>query len=318
LLATGALGAPTGAALAHGDEPLTRAGLLSSWAAPLPLLAGLLALTALVLVGARAAWRRAGVGRGVRIGHLAAYAGGVGALVLALFSPLDALSDDLFSAHMVQHMLLMFVAAPLLVAANVPLAVLWALPRAWRRGLARWWVRRTRLRSAWHTLNRPALAWALFSAAMWFWHLPRFYDAALRNELVHDLEHFLFLGTALLFWWTFARLTESRAARAMLGAAYAFAALLQMGALGALLTFAGSPLYAEYADTTRAWGLAALEDQQLGGVIMWVPGHLIFLIATILVFYRWLAHASDDAPSGAPRRAPAPSLAASEPKAETL
>ncbi len=307
MAAAGALATPP-AALAHGGEALTRDTLASSWSAPPLLLAGLLTLTLWVGHAAASAWRRAGVGRSVRVRNVVAYGGAMSALVLSLFSPLASLSDALFSAHMVQHMLLTFVAAPLLVASNLPLVALWGLPGRARRGLARWWVGHGALRMAWHTLSRPAVTWVLFAAMLWLWHLPRFYEAALRSELLHGVEHLLFLGTALLFWWAFARLTEGRSDRMLLGVAYAFIALLQMGALGALLTFASHPLYAAYANSTRAWGLSPLEDQQLGGVIMWVPGHLVFMSIMIFAFYRGLAQESDPAP--------AQSLSSNEPRAE--
>src|SRR5690606_3995771 len=121
-------------------------------------------------------------------------------LFLALATPLDPLGGSLFSAHMVQHELLMLLAAPLLVLGAPMVAFLWALPRAWRRPLGRW-ARRRSVRAAWHAIPHPLVAWGLHAAAIWIWHAPRLYEATLTSDLIHALQHLSFFGTALLFWW---------------------------------------------------------------------------------------------------------------------
>src|SRR5690606_32761907 len=119
----------------------------------------------------------------------------IAALVASLMSPIATISEQLLSIHMIQHMLLMIVAAPLLVAASPGLAVAWALPARWRIGLARAWVRvRPRPRWSW----QPVLAWLSFALALWIWHIPALYQAAVRHPRIHDLQHLAFFGSACL------------------------------------------------------------------------------------------------------------------------
>lgn len=293
LLVLAPLAAPE-AAHAHGGDALTREQVLRTWSWSPEIFSGLVLFVAVYSLGVHRLWGRAGPGRGVGFGRVLAFAGAITALVAAIFSPLDGLSDQLFTAHMVQHMLLMFVAAPLLVSSGVPVAVLWALPRTWARSIAQGWRRTRCLVRLWSMLTQPLVASALFALALWLWHVPVLYGAALRYEWIHSLEHAAFYGTALVFWWSIADLNRPPYRRAGISLVYLFAALLHSGVLGALLTFSGRGWYVDYAETTAAWGLTQLEDQQLGGVIMWAPGHLIFTAIVIVVFYRWLS--SSEAP----------------------
>jgi cytochrome c oxidase assembly factor CtaG len=185
---------------------------------------------------------------------------------------------------MVQHLLLMVVAAPLLVLGEPLTATLWALPADRRRAVGRWWRQAGTARAArraWGGLRQPLVVWLLAVAALWAWHAPRLYERALRHPGVHVLEHALFFLSSLLFWWVLA----DRRARRRLGfgpaVLYLFAAGLQSTALGALITLARRPWYPSHYDTTRAWGLTPLEDQQLAGLIMWVPAGLVYLVALI-------------------------------------
>lgn len=290
-----------GTAYAHGGDVLTRDQVLRTWTWSPVIFGGLVLFVALYSLGVHRLWNSAGPGRGVGVGRVLAFAGAIVSLVAAIFSPLDALSDQLFTAHMVQHMLLMFVAAPLLVIGGVPVAVLWALPRSWARAIARGWRRAGWLVRLWSALTQPVVASILFALALWLWHVPALYDAALRHEWIHSLEHAAFYGTALVFWWAVADLNRPPYRHAGASLIYLFAALLHSGVLGALLTFSGRGWYADYAATSAAWGLTQLEDQQLGGVIMWAPGHLIFTAIIIVVFYRWLS--SSEAPGAGSVRA---------------
>lgn len=217
------------------------------------------------------------------------YAGWIAA-VLALLSPLDALGDALFSAHMVQHELLMLVAAPLLVLGK-PLPVwLWALPATWRPGIAaashaRPWA------WLWQTCTRPLGAWLIHFAVLWIWHAPPLFQAAVGDNAVHTLQHLGFMGSALLFWWA---MFDPRHGliRPALGALYIFTTALHTSVLGALLTFAERLWYPVYAETTQRFGLTPLEDQQLGGLIMWVPGGVVYLIVTLGLLARLLRSAA--------------------------
>jgi putative membrane protein len=209
------------------------------------------------------------------------------ALVAALVSPLDAMGSYLFSAHMLQHELMMIVAAPLMVMAR-PFGVwAWALPAASRRGTAG--VTRNRVvRTVWQLLTWPLFAWLLHAVVLWLWHAPVFFEAALHSNAIHTAQHISFLGSALLFWWAVLGDGTFRPRRgpAML---YIFTTMAHTGALGALLTWSSVIWYPSYVGAGEAFGMAALEDQQLGGLIMWVPGGLAYLFAGLALAGKWLA-----------------------------
>lgn len=215
------------------------------------------------------------------------FAAGAFTLALALVSPLDNLSDDLFSAHMTQHVLLSVVAPPLLVLGAPHLALVWALPRGVRRRavLA---VRHSTVRGAWLAITAPSVAWILHAIAMWSWHAPRAYELALGNDAVHALEHLSFVGTASLVWWPIVYPRTTRRAAYGLGVMTLFATAMQTGVLGALIALSHHLLYPAQAAHTLRWGLGALEDQQLAGLIMWIPGGLLYLAAMAVLFVRWL------------------------------
>jgi cytochrome c oxidase assembly factor CtaG len=240
----------------------------------------------LYTVGVVRLWRAGGRGAGIRVWQASCFGAGCAAVVAALMSPIDTISTELSSAHMVQHELLMIVAAPLLVAGVPLVAMLCALPQPIRGPIAR--TMRTRwLSVAWAVLSAPATVWILHAIALWTWHIPVFYEAALRSEAVHALEHACFFGTAALFWWG---ITRGRYGRIGYGAAviYVFATALHSGMLGAALTVSPSVWYPIYAATTPAWGMTPLEDQQLAGLIMWVPAGLVFTAVGLLYFAAWL------------------------------
>jgi cytochrome c oxidase assembly factor CtaG len=216
------------------------------------------------------------------------YLGGLATLLVALVSPLDAVSESLFCAHMVQHLLLILVAGPLL-AMGAPLRVwVWALPRRRRMEVRR---RAPWVRAPLRALGHPAVAWTLHAVALWIWHVPRLYDLAVRRPWVHAAEHACFLLTAVLFWWVV--LPRGGALRRAHGAGilYLFTFTLLSGILGAYLALTRTTSYTAHLGTTAAWGLTPLEDQQLAGVIMWVPGSLAYLAAIVALFHLWLSAA---------------------------
>jgi cytochrome c oxidase assembly factor CtaG len=216
-----------------------------------------------------------------------AFLTGIAALFVVLISPLDGLDDELFSAHMAQHMVLMLVAPPLLIMGRPGLACLWAFPLPARRFIGRIWVK-TGLRHFLLQLGSPAVVWILCSAALWFWHLPAPFAWSLASEPVHALEHLCFFVTSLLFW---ALVVEPLAKRRMdYGMTIIFVVTfsVQMGLLGALLTFAAHPLYPAYLPTSEHWRLSPLEDQQLGGLSMWIPTSLIHLTTLGVLVVAWL------------------------------
>jgi cytochrome c oxidase assembly factor CtaG len=231
-------------------------------------------------------WRRAAVGRAVPVWQALAFAAGLLTLAAAVVSPLDALAGQLASMHMVQHMLLMAVAAPLLVAAK-PLPVFLAgLPTASAHSLVRAWNRRRLFKAVFMAATRPGVATLSQGAALWLWHAPLFYQAALVDELVHELEHITFFGTALLFWWS--ALHRGGARGRIVGATMLVATMLHTGLLGALMTFSRLPWYPIYGQSAAAWGLSPVDDQQLAGLIMWVPAGAVYMLGAILLLASWL------------------------------
>jgi cytochrome c oxidase assembly factor CtaG len=181
----------------------------------------------------------------------------------------------------------MLVAAPLIALGAPAYAMLWAFAPGGRRAVGRWWQGSLPARVA-GVLGRPAVAWGLSVVALVFWHLPAPYRAALRDEGIHALEHLSFLGSGVLFWWVLLRPDGVRRLDPGLGVLYVFTAMLPGGLLGALLTFAGRPLYAGQSAAAALWGLTPLGDQQLAGLIMWMPGGAVHLAAAAVLFVLWL------------------------------
>jgi cytochrome c oxidase assembly factor CtaG len=203
-------------------------------------------------------------------------------LAIALVSPLHALGSALFSAHMVQHELLMLVAAPLLVLARPLVAFARAVPPQWLLRaftIGRRWMLPGR---AWRMVTRPLCAWWIHATALWIWHAPALFEATLRSDLVHAAQHASFFLTALLFWWS---LLRRRAGSADYGAAvlYLFTTSLHSGALGALLALSPGVWYRAYAASAPALGWEPLADQQLGGLLMWAPGGVAYAVAALVL-----------------------------------
>jgi len=245
-------------------------------------LASLALAAGFYLCGILRLWRASTPGAGVRRWQAGCFAGGWLTLVVALVTPLDPLGEVLFSAHMVQHELLMLVAAPLLVLGR-PLAVfVWALPPGGRRATGTF-TRTAAVTGAWRGITHPFTAWAVHALVLWAWHAPPLFQASVLDTSVHTAQHLSFLFAALLFWWTllYGRPKHGGSGVAIL---YLLSTAMHTGVLGALLTFSQRIWYPVYAPLTPAWGMTPLEDQQLGGLIMWVPGGLVYLIAAL-----WLA-----------------------------
>lgn len=281
--------------LAHGLAPHGPGDLWHSWQTD-PLITVPLIVSSLLF--ARGAWRlRRSLGRfppGFGAGQISCFLAGTVLLALALLSPLEALSKPLLSAHMVQHILLIAVAPPLLVLGKPEVAWLWAFPATWRRGMARNRGARSIL-SFLSPLARPVPASLIHMATLWIWHSPTLFDAAIASDRLHWLEHVLFFSTALLFWRAVIKAHSGREAAAAALIA-CFVTLLQSGLLSALLSFAREALY--HTPDTGNWGLTALEDQQLAGAIMSLPMCAIYLMAGLIMALRLLT------PAGRERRRP--------------
>ena len=272
-------------ALAHLPPGVDAARPSLPWSFEPWVIACLVVAAGLYAAGVARLWSHAGRGRGLSLAQAACWWGGWIALVAALVSPLDPLGERLFSAHMLQHEMLMVVAAPLLVLGRPLAAWAWALPAPWRAGAGGLFKRRRWL-AFWSALTHPLSAWCLHAIALWGWHLPALFEAALDQRWIHTLQHLSFLGTALLFWWTTIAASTRRARAAAM--ASLFTTMAHTGALGALMTLSPLLWYPHYASTSAAFGLDPLEDQQLGGLIMWIPSATAYLAAGLVVAARWL------------------------------
>jgi len=269
-----ALGTPS-LLLAHQDGTLHPDNLRSAWefdpGVVIP-----------ILVSCVLYWRGARLAAGTSRHHQTWFWLGITALVLALVSPLHPLGEQLFSAHMAQHEILMLVAAPLLVMAHPAVPMLFGIPLHWRRSIGAF-TRTPVVRGVWRTLTHPVYAWILHAAAIWIWHAPALFQATLESDLAHTLQHCSFFFSALLFWWSLFFREDYGAAVLSL-----FTTSLHTGILGAILTLSPSVFYPAYSRTAPTWGLSPLEDQQLGGLIMWLPAGIVYIAAALYFVAAWL------------------------------
>ncbi len=206
-------------------------------------------------------------------------------LVIALDSPLHELGEQLFWVHMTQHEILMLISAPLLLLGRPMIAFLWALSPAGRETAASLGRSRT-FKRAWAFVSAPLSAWLVSALALWIWHIPWLFDQTLRSDWVHAAQHTTFLVTALAFWWPVVNRVPALGYGG--GVVYVFTTILHTSVLGALLTFAPRAWYSSYVMTAPAWHLSALEDQQIGGLIMWIPAGTLLLIVALALLVKWM------------------------------
>ena len=249
-------------------------------------LAGLALGSAIYTRGAMRLWREAGIGHGLAPWRAAAYGAGIIVIAFALISPLDHASDVLFSAHMVQHELLMLIAAPLVVLGRPLVAAVWALPGDLRvRAL-----RATRPARFWRALTSPWIALLLHAVARLVWHVPVLFDAALADERIHAIQHLSFFVTAVVFWWA---VIYGRYGRIGYGAsvAFVFFTMLYSGLLGAVLSLGDHALYA-HAEPSLRWGVDPVDDQQRAGLLMWIPVGAVMMAVGLAIFAAWLGQSA--------------------------
>jgi len=280
-------GPSVGGAPAVGAAPLLEAGSLPSWTWRPDVLLVLALLGGGYVAGWSRLRRRAR--RVARPWRLALYLTGLASIGLALVSPVHSLGSVLFLMHMVQHELLIMIAAPLLLLGDPLPVMLWGLPRGARRAVGRLLRRDGALRRALWVLTWMPMAWGLYVIHLWAWHIPAAYEAAVRQPLLHDLEHLGFFGTALLFWWP----VVSPAPRLHgfipygLRILYIMAATAQNTILGAAIALPERLLYPYYGTTPRLWDLSPGDDQAFAGGIMW-EGGAMFLVAILILVARYL------------------------------
>jgi cytochrome c oxidase assembly factor CtaG len=199
--------------------------------------------------------------------------------LLPVLSPVHRLGHSVFWLHMVEHEMLILIAAPLFVLARPGPIFLWALPPQGRAAVQNWLVAPT-TRAIWEWLTRPTVAVILHGATLWLWHEPRLFEAALDNATAHLGQHFSFFIPALLFWWSLLS-RRRRSGNPMPAALALFATALQTSLLGLLLTISSTLWYPFAADPFPICGLSRLEDQQVAGLIMWIPGTAVYLAAAL-------------------------------------
>jgi putative membrane protein len=212
-----------------------------------------------------------------------AYLSGLLVVGIALMSPIDVLAGQFFFMHMIQHLLLVMIAPPLLLIANPMPIMMWGLPAGLRREVGKWLRPGAAVRQALRKLTPPGLVWLAFVIVLVGWHDPGAYDAALRSDLVHDAEHLSFFISAVLFWWHVIGAAPHIHKRLSRGTrtGYVLSAVPPTMLTGIALSFAGEPLYAYYQSIARPWEMSLLQDQMLGGVLMWIPGSMMYIIAAL-------------------------------------
>ena len=271
------------------DDPALTA-LLTAWSWRPEVLLVVAALGSAYTLG----WRRlrnAGRRRGAAWWRLIAYLTGLLALLVALLSPIHELGSRLLTGHMIQHLLMTMVAAPLLLLGNPLPHCLWGLPRRGRRAAGRLLTRHAAFRKALWALTEMPVAWIAYVGTLWAWHLPVAYVAALSHHIIHDAEHVTFFGTALLFWWPVIEPAPRLHRRMHPGFAivYLVAATGQNTLLGALIALPERVLYPYYVSPPRLFGLSPLDDQALAGGLMWTSGHM-YLLPILVVVARIFRH----------------------------
>lgn len=258
----------------HADDP--------GWTFNPLVVATLVAAAALVGRGTlrlRGQTRRCSHGRALRTG---AFAAGWLALALALVSPLHAWGERLFTAHMVEHEIVMAVAAPLLVLGRPLGPALWAFPATARHAIGAA-LRSRAARAAWSSFVHPVSATALHAVVLWAWHAPALFETSLDSTAVHLLQHASFLAAGLIFWW-------SMFYRASTGEAFGHVTLtmIHMSVLGALIALAPRVLYLRQTAGAERAGLTPLEDQQIAGLVMWAPVGTIYAVAALCFAALWI------------------------------
>lgn len=271
------------AASAHGRDEGPAA-----WSFDPFIVTPLLVFGALYLAGLVRLARRSRRGWRVSRRMLAGAAGWL-SLAAALLSPLHELGERLFTFHMIEHEIVMAISAPLLVAARPLAVVLWGLPAALRRRAAVWTASQA-ARATWRWLTAGGNATVLHAVAIWGWHVPGLFDAAVSNVALHRLQHLSFFVTAVFFWWSIFWRSSRGAATWHL-----FATMMHTAVLGALMALAPRVLYTVQTMEAGRWGMTPLEDQQLAGLVMWIPAGTIYAGAALVMAALWINQSSRNA-----------------------
>ncbi len=213
---------------------------------------------------------------------------GLALMALALMGPLDVYAGRAFFIHMSQHLVLAMFAAPLMLAASPVSVYLWALPGPVRLGLGASLAKQGALRRVGTLLVRPPVALLAFVLTFYLWHLPPAYGAALNNNGIHFLQHLTMFASGVLFWWPIMgpapiKTGLSYPQRLL----YLLLVVTPKAMLAAVITLSGHVLYGHYLAAPDLWGVSDSEDQVIAGLLMWIPGNLVFLGALTILFFKW-------------------------------
>ncbi len=271
---------PAPLSLLHVGASLSLTSFTVHWSTVI----GLVCLALLYEWGAR----RAGIGYGISHVRRLSYYSALAVIFLSLNGWLHDLSDwYLFSAHMVQHLLLTLLVPPLLLA-GVPGSMLRPL------------LRNRVVASTARVLTRPKVCFATFNLVVALWHLPVFYNAAVDSHAIHIVQHLMFMVAAVMLWWPIlSQLPELPRLSYPMQMLYLFLTTLPMSVVAVLITYSGNLLYPGYAAAPRILGITPMEDQLIGGLIMWIPGGLVFLAVISVIFFRWQSHGAEDSVASA-------------------
>lgn len=284
LLLAAALALVPSVALAHGATGAPSISTLWNWEFdPYALVPGVVAATLYMWLVARVNALHPGAPVPQR--RIVSFYLGLATFFIAVASPVAVYDDDLFSAHMIQHMFLVFAVPPLLLL-SAPMTL---LLRAVRPGVRRRWLLPLLHSTGLKILLFPGVTWLAFVVTLWGTHFTPLYDEAVQNLWVHRLEHFLYVGSALLFWWPIVHSDPGpwripHPARIL----YLALAMAQLIFFSLVLVSPSSPLYSSYEATDRTWGPSALTDQQAGAALMWIMGVMVFIGGILLVAYDWM------------------------------
>lgn len=205
-----------------------------------------------------------------------------------MVSPMNPIVVQLSWVHMVQHMLIMMIAVPLLVISGPVAVSLWPLPRRWRALAGRAFQRTRIINLSYRGICQPLLMWAPYAFTLWIWHFPLLYEAALHHTVIHDMRHVTFLVNACLFWRVLLDPIGQRRLNAGGGIVYLFTTSLHASAPSIFMTLSPRIWYAAYERTTPHWSLSPMTDQQLAGLIMWMPACLIYSGVVAIIFFHWI------------------------------
>jgi cytochrome c oxidase assembly factor CtaG len=224
------------------------------------------------------------------------YLVGLAVVWIALMSPIDVLSGQFFFMHMIQHLLLVMIAPPLLLLADPMPVAMWGLPKGLRLEVGRALRPEAKFRQVVRTLTVPGLVWLYFVAVLVGWHDPNLYNLTLESDLVHDLEHLTFFITAMLFWWHVVGAAPHIHRRLSPGVrvGYALSAVPPTALTGIAIALASEPTYTYYTTIPRLGTMTVMEDQMLGGAIMWIPGSMMYIIAALILIARLIRTGNEE------------------------